>query len=616
MLNSFRNLLSGRTLYVIVGVCALPFIFTGVSSFNTLFSNYGTVNGIEVTQLDVNNATIRVEERYKSIFGENFSIDQLQEQELLNLIKSQITNQKIIEAMAFNNNLDISMDDVKRAIIKEETFLDENGIFDQSIFEAAVRGAGMIPDEYLQFVLTSITADNLIGAISQSTFILNEDLIDFTAFAEATKDIKFIKSDRDEIISLQVSSDEEAKEFYQANQLLFLSDEKREFNYAFNSLESFSKNLDIDNELIENAYQEYLLEIQMSSQNRISHIMLAKSDDDAVKIAQEVYEDLINGVIDFTEAVKRYSDDEASIEAAGDLGYSSGDAFPQEFEDTIKELSLNQISSPIDLGETIHIIKVTETLKSEAESKKSFADNLRQEFVNEEAGLLMGQAMIDAEELVLSGGNLNSIVDTLQLKVQSTKAITESEFSESIIADARPFFDTAFVEGDIEVIEVQDGFYVIELNSIQPPKVISFKDSRQKAINEVRAQKADELIAEMQLSAFARLADENQTDLPKGFEKESFKNVTRYSSLLPREIIDAIFKLNPGDTFSETASDNNRYWISVTSANVLSDEEITQKIEGYRDVVLQYANQQDAVLIDQKLKENVKVNLRNLDPQI
>ena len=77
MLNSFRNLLSGKTLYVIVGVCALPFIFTGVSSFNTLFSNYGSVNGIEVTQLDVNNATIRVEERYKSIFGENFSVDQL-----------------------------------------------------------------------------------------------------------------------------------------------------------------------------------------------------------------------------------------------------------------------------------------------------------------------------------------------------------------------------------------------------------------------------------------------------------------------------------------------------------------------------------------------------------
>lgn len=616
MLNSFRNLLSGKTLYVIVGVCALPFIFTGVSSFNTLFSNYGTVNGIEVTQLDVNNATIRVEERYKSIFGENFSIDRLEEQELLNLIKSQITNQKIIEAMAFDNNLGISMDDVKRAIIKEETFLDENGKFDQSIFEAAVRGAGMIPDEYLQFVLTSITAKNLINSISESTFILNEDLIDFTAFAEATKDIIFIKSDRDEIISLQGSSDEEAKEFYEANQLLFLSDEKREFNYAFNSLESFSKNLEIDNELIENAYLEYLSEIQMSNQNRISHIMFTKSNDDAVKIAQDVYKNLINGDIDFTEAVKRYSDDEASIEAAGDLGYSSGDAFPEEFEDAINELSLNQISTPIDLGETIHIIKVTEILKSEAESKKSFAETLSQEFIDEEAGLLMGQAMIDAEELVLSGRNFNSIIDTLQLKAESTQAIAESEFSDSIMADARPFFDTEFVEGDIEVIEVEDGFYVIGLNAIEPPKVISFKDSRQKAINEVRAQKADELIAEMQLSAFARLAGENQMDLPNGFEKESFQKVTRYSSLLPREIIDALFKLNPGDTFTETASDNNRYWVSVTEAGILSEKEIAQKVEGYRDVVLQYANQQNAILIDQKLKEDVKVNLRNLDPQI
>ena len=616
MLNSFRNLLSGKTLYVIVGVCALPFIFTGVSSFNTLFSNYGTVNGIEVTQLDVNNATIRVEERYKSIFGENFSIDQLEEQELLNFIKSQITNQKIIEAMAFDNNLDVSMDDVKRAIIKEETFLDENGEFDQSIFEAAVRGAGMIPDEYLQFVLTSITAENLINSISESTFVLNEDLIDFTAFAEASKDIKFIKSDRDEIISLQGSSDQEAKEFYEANQLLFLSDEKREFNFAFNSLESFSKSLEIDNELIENAYQEYLSEIQMSSQNRISHIMFTKSDDEAVKIAQDVYQNLINGVIDFTEAVKKYSDDDASIESAGDLGYSSGDAFPQEFEDTINELSLNQISTPIDLGETIHIIKLTEILKPEAESKKSFADNLRQDFISEEADLLMGQAMIDAEELVLSGSNFSSIINTLQLKAESTKAIAESEFSDNIIAEAQPFFDAGFVEGDIEVFEVEDGFYIIELNSIFPPKIMSFEDSRKKAINEVRMQKADQLIAEMQSSAFARLADEKDTELPQGFEVDNYQKVTRYSSLLPREIIDAIFKLNPGEKLSQTASDNNQYWVLVTNDNVLSDQEIIQKIDGYRDVVSQYANQQNAILIDQKLKENVKVNLRNLDPQI
>ena len=616
MMNSFRNLLSGKTLYVIVGVCALPFIFTGVSSFNTLFSNYGNVNGIEVTQLDVNNATVRVEERYKSIFGENFSIDQLEEKELLNILRSQITNQKIIESVAFDNNLDISLDDVKRTIIREETFFDESGKFDQSIFEAAIRGAGMIPDEYLQFVLTSVTADNLINTISQSNFVLNNDLIDFTAFAEATKDIKFIKSDRDEIISLQSASNEEAKEFYEANQLLFLSDEKREFNYAFKSLESFSEGLDTDKQLIDNAYEEYLEEIQISSQNRISHIMFTKNDGEAARTAQDVYKDLMDGVIDFTEAVKKYSDDEASIDVGGDLGYSSGDAFPQEFEDAISGLTINQISTPIDLGETLHIIKVTEILKSEAESKKSFAENLRQQFISEEAKLLMDQAMIDAEELILSGSSLSSVIDTLQLKSEYTKKVSESEFSDSVIAEAQPFFDSKFIEGDIEVIEVDDGFYIIELNSIYPPKLMSYEDSRQKATNEVRAQKADQLIIEMQSSALARLNEENNNDLPQGFEIESYQNVTRYSSLLPRDIIDGIFKLNPGDSLTQTASDNNQYWVLVTNSNVLSEEEIAQKIESYRDIVSQYANQQNAILIDQKLKENARVNLRNLEPQI
>ena len=86
MLESFRNLLSGKTLYVIVGICAVPFIFTGVSSFGTIFSNYGTVNGLEVTQLDVNSASGTIEQRYKSIFGDSFSLDQLEEEELFNLL--------------------------------------------------------------------------------------------------------------------------------------------------------------------------------------------------------------------------------------------------------------------------------------------------------------------------------------------------------------------------------------------------------------------------------------------------------------------------------------------------------------------------------------------------
>ena len=107
MLESFRNLLSGKTLYVIVGICAIPFIFTGVSSFGTIFSNYGTVNGLEVSQVDVNSASGTIEQRYKSIFGESFSLDQLDEDELFELLNTQIVNQKMIESSAIENRLEM-----------------------------------------------------------------------------------------------------------------------------------------------------------------------------------------------------------------------------------------------------------------------------------------------------------------------------------------------------------------------------------------------------------------------------------------------------------------------------------------------------------------------------
>ena len=155
MLESFRNLLSGKTLYVIVGICAIPFIFTGVSSFGTIFSNYGTVNGLEVSQVDVNSASGTIEQRYKSIFGESFSLDQLDEDELFELLKTQIVNQKMIESSAIENRLGVSIDDAKKEIIKLDSFKDENGKFDQSIFEATIRGAGLIPDEYIELVAST-----------------------------------------------------------------------------------------------------------------------------------------------------------------------------------------------------------------------------------------------------------------------------------------------------------------------------------------------------------------------------------------------------------------------------------------------------------------------------
>ena len=619
MLESFRNLLSGKTLYVIVGICAIPFIFTGVSSFGTIFSNYGTVNGLEVSQVDVNSASGTIEQRYKSIFGESFSLDQLDEDELFELLKTQIVNQKMIESSAIENRLGVSIDDAKKEIIKLDSFKDENGKFDQSIFEATIRGAGLIPDEYIELVASSIASDNLVRALGSSFFILDEEIKSFIAANEVSRDIKFLKSNNEKIVDSQPATLVEAEAFYNDNNLLFLSDEKRRFNYIKASIENYAEGIDISDDLLEDSYQDYLNEANNSVQNRISHIMIDKSnyasESEASDLINEIFNNINTSKIDFVTAVNEFSEDEASIEESGDLGYSSGDAFPDEFESVIAKLKLNEVSSPIDLGDTLHLIKLTEVLKPEVRSKSEIISELRDEIILSESASLMNDDIGIVEELIISGANFEEISTTINLQQQDTNLIVQDEF-ESLLAgvDGSRFFDRSLLVGDNDIIETEDGFYIIGLAEINAPSLMTFDSSVELALQEVRKEKANALIQSMNEGAFS-LIDNQGLDIPSGFEIEEYKAINKFSSLLPMDVVSQIFSSSINENIITVGSDGNNYWIKMQSENIPTDEEINAKVDDYRSYFIQYITQKNSSLVDQKIREGLRVDLKNLQPQ-
>ena len=138
MLELLRNFLSGKRLIAIVILLAIPFVFFGSTSFGTTFTSYGTVNGEPVTQTDVNLATSQVSQRLQSIYGEEFTLDELDEEVSIELIKNEIINQKIMIAQAKNLGLTVSLKDAKKEIINLEIFQGDSG-FDQNLFESTIR---------------------------------------------------------------------------------------------------------------------------------------------------------------------------------------------------------------------------------------------------------------------------------------------------------------------------------------------------------------------------------------------------------------------------------------------------------------------------------------------
>ena len=617
MLETLRAFLSGKRLIVIAILLAIPFVFFGSTSFGTTFTSYGTVNGEPVTQLDINLASGQVTQRLQAIYGEDFTLEDLDESVSLELIKSEVINQKIMFSQAKDLGLSVSLKDAKKEVIQMDAFQGDQG-FDQTIFESTIRASGWTPDDYFALVQESIALDRMFNALSSVAFPIQSNIDAMASMLETSRDINFIKLDKNPLVASQDASMEEAEEFFNANPFLFLSKEKRDFSYLVLTFEEFKNQVEIPENYIEEAYADYLNDANQLIQNRISHYMIDKANyetDEAArsKISQD-YEMIQSGQISFEDLVANSSEDLASKDSLGDLGLSSGDAFPVEFEEAILSLSLNETTSVIELEESLHILKLTEVLKPTIKTKAAMEKELKDELVDAEALALLQDKFLELESLVLEGGSLNDLAEYANSSIQISGLQSSDEVSINNFAavSASELFSSELVPNQIEIYESDNSYAFIMPTQIIQPSVQLFEEVIDSAMKEVRAQKANVLIDEFSDNAEKVLLGESMLPSQPGFSKENFKSVKRFSSLLPPEVINEIFESALGKTVAYESGNGDRYWAQSSNEIIPSAEELGETVSRYEEYYNNLLNQQLNGFLDHTMKQNQKVRLQNL----
>ena len=616
MLESVRNFLSGKRVIVIAVILAIPFVFLGSTSFGTTFSSYGTVNGEPVTQIDINLATNKVSERLQSIYGEEFSLEDLDEETSLGLIKNEIINQKTLLAQAKRMGLNTSEQKAKQEIINLDNFQGDQG-FDQALFESSVRMNGFAPDEYIRLVQESMSLDTLVQAMGVSVFPIEKEIIAMASMLETSRDINFIKINKAELENTQKASLTEGQEFYDANPFLFLSQEQRDFSYIVLTFDAFKEQVNVPDGYIEEAYADYTNDIEGQMQNRISHYMIEKSNYDSSADARQsidkVLKDIQSGMLTFENAVTESSDDAGSKDAFGDLGLSSGDAFPEEFETAISSMALNDLSEVLELDDSFHILKLTEVLKPEVKSLAVMEKQLLEELVDAEALALMQEGFLDLESMVLEGSTLGELADAANQSIsitglQNMEEITLQGFDNYSSED---LFDAAVAPNKIEIFESEDSYAFVMLTQKLESSVQPFIDVAEQAIAEVRSQKANQLIEDFSQDAEEILSGSKVLPGIAGISNETFKNVKRFSSLLPPEVITETFESSIGALVISTAFNGDRFWAQSSNEVIPSEADFSDSIDQYRDFYTDALGKQYSGLIDKALKENQKVRLKN-----
>ena len=616
MLESVRNFLSGKRVIVIAVVLAIPFVFLGSTSFGTTFSSYGTVNGEPVTQIDINLATSQVSQRLQSIYGEEFSLEDLDEETSLGLIKNEIINQKTLLAQVKRMGLTTSEKKAKQEIINLDNFQGDQG-FDQALFESSVRMNGFTSDEYIRLVQESMSLDTLLKAMGVSAFPIEKEIIAMASMLETSRDINFIKINKAELENTQKASLTEAQEFYDANPFLFLSQEQRDFSYIVLTFDAFKEQVNVPDGYIAEAYADYIDDIEGQVQNRISHYMIEKSNynssADARQSIDKVLKDIQSGILTFENAVTESSDDAGSKDSFGDLGLSSGDAFPEEFETAISSMALNELSEVIELDDSFHILKLTEVLKPEVKSLAVMEKQLLEELLDAEALALMQEGFLDLESMVLGGSTLGELADAANQSISITglQNIEEINLQGFDNYSSEDLFDAAVVPNKIEIFESEDSYAFVMLTQKLESSVQPFIDVAEQAIAEVRSQKANQLIEEFSQDAEVILSGSKALPNIVGISNETFKNVKRFSSLLPSEVITETFESSIGALVTSTAFNGDRFWAQSSNEVIPSEADFSDSIDQYRDFYTDALGKQYSGLIDKAFKENQKVRLKN-----
>ena len=616
MLELLRNFLSGKRLIVIVILLAIPFVFFGSTSFGTTFTSYGSVNGEPVTQTDVNLATSQVSQRLKSIYGEEFSLDDLDEEVSIELIKNEIINQKTMIAQAKDLGLSVSLQDAKKEIINLEIFQGDSG-FDQNIFESTIRANGWTPDEYFVLVQESIALDRMIGAMSSIAFPIQSDIESLAAILETSRDINFIKIDKKAFVDSQDVSLQEAEEFYNNNPFLFLSQEKRNFSYIVLSFEQYKDQVVIPENYIEEAYADYLGNIDQQTQNRISHHMIEKSNYADVAAARSKilsdYEQINSGQISFEEMVSSSSEDLASKDELGDLGFSSGDAFPVEFENVIKTMKLNEMSEIVELEDTFHILKLTEVLQAEIKPKSEVEEELINELIDAEALALMQDDFLELESLVLEGGSLYELSDLVEsnLEISGLQTIDRLQINNFASLAASELFDREIIPNKIEIFESEDSYAFIMLTDLVQPAVQPYIDVTELAIEETRTEKANIFLNKFDGRAQKILLGEEILPKLEGISKENYKSVKRFSSLLPSEVVNRIFESKLELIIAHESINGDRYWTQSSNEIVPTPMDLVETVSQYEEFYNSGLSQQFSGFIDHTMKQGQRVRLQN-----
>ena len=427
-------------------------------------------------------------------------------------VVDQLIGRELLAQASQRQRMGVSEQTINDYILASEAF-QSDGRFDQNRYRFALQQQGYTSASFKAMLSNDMRVQQLINGITDTVFATDLELSALASVTEQKRDFYYLRLPVAPIQESVVLSDEQISDYYQANLASYQTDAQVVVDYIELSPAQLVDPTLVTSGQIATRFEEELLTLDLAESRQVAHILLEDASDELVA---EIQGKIIAGET-FGELAREYSDDFASAESEGDLGYTAGDTFPEAFESALAILNLGEVSPPVTTDAGIHFIKLLD-IQQDTYLLTDESPRIERELMREATTDQLIAKLELLKELSFNAESLTEVAEDVGLELNTSDAF--SRFGGQGVTGIAKVSAAAFSDEVIkdkyasEVLDLgNDRYVVLKLNQ--------YIDVRQKEMSEVRESVVVSLTASESAKRLADLGSELLAEIVAGSSVES-----------------------------------------------------------------------------------------------
>jgi peptidyl-prolyl cis-trans isomerase D len=550
MLDSFRTNMRNLALGIVV-VIGFIFAFSGTGTLfltGNLTDTAAVVGKVEIPEIDVIRA---INNQRSRIISENEGLDAtlITDEMIRPSAIEQLISRQILVQSSDSQKLAIPQTSVTQEILNIEGF-QIDGRFDQDSYRFMLQQQGYTSAGFKTTVENELLIQQLVAGITDTAFVTELELNAMVEITGEQRDYYYLTLPIGPITEEVVVSDEQIQNYYSENVTTYRTEAQVVIDYIELNPDELADPDLVNSELVKARFEEERDTLDLSESRQAAHILLEDPSDELIR---EIQGKITSGEA-FADLASQYSTDFGSADVGGDLGFTSGNTFPEAFESALKRLALNEVSQPVTTDAGIHFIKLLDVQQQDfilADETSRIERELMAEATTDQ---LVAKLEL-LKELSFNADSLANVAEDVGLTLKTSSAFSETG-GQGVTAENKvitaAFSTEVLTDGYAsEVLDLgNDRYVVVKLNE--------YIEDRQKELTEVRESVVDSLTRQLAEDELQRRGSELRALVESGTSVEEVaksndlqwqigKSVDRRDTSVNADIRDRLFAMASPD---------------------------------------------------------------------